>query len=761
MANIDLMKKDNPFDLRRWVSEPVKKLSASLADKALGSASNSLSNSVKDNIVGNVINSVNKASTDPEAFKNEFESNARNTFAKKQQSDLNSMRNLSGFDALSAFKGAEYVNPETIKSVYDAASSMDKPRSFIRDLYNRSQTGLELPDIINFTSQHKTPAEYRPLWDAYHAANSSNAGIKPAQASPDDIALADDIENNYLPKFDTLADSNDPNIVRARSLVAGSPINEGFADWLRTPVVDPSRGDFDDGSVGSWESDMVRGDEYIRQREYGLPGRPVKDINPDWYYNKYDEMRDHGYVPYIVTDEGLERFHNGASWNEISNIFTNVRDARKMLTDSTATMDGREYSMKDVLKNLQIQGDNIERQINTAGGESITKEPIDDMSIPMTALRQDEDGNVHYVRAVVMNDDDSISVLYDDGLKDYDNFDSFSADVSMGMQQLYPGSAALQYTNGISPIELDDGTYLRYDKACAIVSDKVPVDRGFLNLGDQLSREVLDDFPNNLEFIAPWALDMIGSSAPLFKTQTAWTQAIADAAGAWRGFQPGRYDYLDNSYRTLSENPSHIQQLSSVMGSLLLPWTERVYGTIREGGITKPIMKLLGATGKKLGRNWPSNIEMVQPKKRIIANGLGEMSEEVPGNIIEEFKAGNGPGAWYADDLTDSNGNVIYDNQGMPVKDKNTPWEKVHQNFWGDAPNSAFGGLLMGLGTGPLQYNKYKWDYVKSHLDNSLGKPSNFYSDNVVNDVDNRTQEEAYIDNLSVPLPSYLTDRRR
>ena len=762
MAGFNLMggKGASALEAHKRISDAVKNQSSSLVDRALNSVPAPSPNVIGNNIVGDIVGMVGNAASNPEGFKNQFESNARDTFAKKQQRDLDSMRNLTAYDALSAFKGANYVNPGTVASIVDKSKSIDKPSSFIRDLYNRSQTGLELPDIINFTSQHKTPTEYRVLWDAYHAANKQDA--KPAKVNDDDIAFADKIDNEYLakymPAFSDMADTGNPALISAASTAYGSPI-KGLSEWYRTPVVDPSRGDYDDGSPGSWESDMLKGDEYLRQREYGLPGRPVKDIHPDWYYNKYDEMLDHGYVPYIVTDEGLDRFHNNASINAISNIYNNIRDARKILSDATATLDGRTYSMKDVVKNFQIQGDKIERQFDNM--DNVTAEPIDDMSIPMTALRQDDNGVAHYIRAMNENDDGSFNVLYDDMMKQYDSFESFSDDVSMGMQQLYPGSAILQYSNGIDPIELDDGTLLRYDKACAIVSEKVPIDKGFLNMGDPFQSELLDDFPNNVVNFSPWFTDMLGSSIPLFNRNTAWTQAFGDAWNSWRGFQPGRYDYLDNSYRMLSETPSHTQQLSAVGGSLALPWTERIYGSIRQGGLTNPTLKMLGRIGDKLGRNWPSKIEMVKPKKRFILGGVGEALEEIPGNIVEEFKTGNGPGAWYADDIVDSNGNKIYDNQGMPIKDKTTPPEKVHQNFWEDAPNSALGGAFMGWGLGPFKYNSHKREYALSHIADMLGSPSNFYSENVKNSIDNRTRDEAYSDNLSVPLPSYLTNRRR
>lgn len=441
----------------------------------------------------------------------------------------------------------------------------------------------------------------------------------------------------------------------------GKYIYSGFSRPIDPNSIDDGR------DPASREALFMTGDQYYKYRtEYGIPGRPVDEIDysPDTLYNKQDEQENYGFVPYITSKESAEDFLNGAASQFVSNVFNNLADLRRKNTDFTVNYDGKQFSGKDFMKNNKLYSQRISdaSDINASTNR-------DDVGPDASGMMQNPDGTWRFAKA------DETPMAWAD----------------------YP------------LMVLDDGTTLRADQVMDILDEEQGgidrfADYGLLGMGRPVAENPFTDG------VVPWLVDMALGSAPYFWLPTSIVQGLSDANSYMQGIKPGYFDSIDGTYRLMSENPDVEDKLTSVLGSLAMPATERIWGPLgttfsEMAGAGKGAVPFITRLGKKLG------IEH-RPAFRLAEGAFGEGLEEIPGNIVEDFRE-HGVSDWYANPITDSYGNERYDSQGRQLRDSDTRALDRIANFVIDAPLSFLGGAALGgtLGLGDL--GKYKNDYLR------------------------------------------------
>lgn len=471
------------------------------------------------------------------------------------------------------------------------------------------------------------------------------------------------------------------------------------------------------------ESIYMTGPRYIDYvQNYGIPGRPVSEIDPDpnTIYNKQDEMDKYGFVPYLVSDEGISKFHDDASMNAVNNVFNSFADLRRDNTSYSFNYDGHTYDGKDVVNKYPAWKDRVmnsnekpftDPSMVTEDSVPLTWYIVDDVTgetvyapSPNGEFKEDPETGQPMIDFHTGNPDDN---WY---FKDYEEINSKDG----GVKYEFAGDSHPTYAwRNLEPLKLSDGQKIRADKAMDLYDNQDNyANYGFLNWGKPSVNDPIAEGGG----WAPWFVDMALGSAPLFWGPTASTQAIGNAYQNMQGFKPGAQD--DNgTYRLISEDPTRLQQLVTSSGSALLPATERLWGI----GRTRMSNAMPGLNS--LRNRFPNIAE--HPVSVLLENALGEGVEEVPGNIVEEMQ---GSGSLLASDYFanplyyyfDDDGNKVYttleanpndpeekynpayDKHGKRLADRNTNPVDRWNNFWEEAPLSMLGGALLGgaLGSG-------------------------------------------------------------
>lgn len=480
------------------------------------------------------------------------------------------------------------------------------------------------------------------------------------------------------------------------------------------PLVDPDL--IDDGmSRESRESAFMTGRQYLKYRnEIGIPGREVDDIDPNAIYSKQDEMERYGFVPYLTTDEAVDRFHETTAPHTGANYFNDLADFRRNATDHKINYEGQEYSGGDFDKNVRqwaqkTQGKKAEHPLTDNPGE---------FDIPQAMVMYDTQGN----RFVAPNEpvsaekreDGSIVFKFNDNPDDdwvFDNEDDLKK--SSRWENAQDGDTVLKWETNWEPLKLDSGQKIRADKALDIV-DKYNeyADYGWGNIAKPNPDGILE---NPSDFL-PWFTDMVLSSSPYFDTRTAGIKGVADTFSSAQGMRPGRQNE-SGTYNLVSENPDFNDVASATVGSAIMPVTEHLWGPLGEHLFNGPTRFVLDKT---IGRALPNGTGrgLDSTPGRWLTGTSDEGVEEIFGNIVEEL-INNGALDWYADDVVkrDDNGNVMLDDRGKPMVERDNQNRVLKQdtdlttrlrNFLADAPEAYAGGAMLGgiLGAGRIPQYK-------------------------------------------------------
>lgn len=527
-------------------------------------------------------------------------------------------------------------------------------------------------NIFGLTSQQKTPEPVRNLYDYYF-------------------------------------NQEDENAVRNEDAISTKLTNEDeYGKVVRNDLID------DGADPASREAMYMTGEQYLKYRnQLGLPGRDVRYINPDEIYSKQDEMENYGFVPYIVSDDGMNKFNDDASSAFVSNVFNNLADARRRLTDYTLNYDGQTYSGKDFDKNIRLWDQ------RTSGKKPklvYNQEEASEYAIPQSVVAYDYDNNKRYVAPnepieITTEEDGRIHWRFNDNPDDdwwFENEEDQSN--SLKHEPAQDGEYIGAWLNQ-EPLILDSGQIIRADKAADLWKNYADyADYGPLDIARPSVENPIEEGG-----WLPWFVDMALSSAPYFHPVSAGAKAGGNMWSNANAMQPGYQDYLNGTYSLISENPTREQQLTSASGSLILPFTERIWGPLGEA------MFKVGPTEKILNTlNVPETITQ-RTVPRLLTGASDEGFEEIAGNIVEDYQS-NGLD-WYANDKikVDENGNPMLDFEGNPIVERDSQGRAIKEptnaggrlrNFVLDAPLAYLGGATLGGGLGlvnaPSYYNEYK-----------------------------------------------------
>lgn len=581
-------------------------------------------------------------------------------------------------------------------------------------------------NLLGFTSQNQTPDAARALYDFHF-----------------------DKEDRDLREGDPLA-----RVAAARKRRDAIDRGEGtpglFGVKWDEKILDPYA--IDNGiDSRSRESLFMTGEQYIKYRdEFGLPGRDVKDINPDEIYSKQDEQDRYGFIPYITSEESLQRFHDAAAPQAVSNVFNRVANARRENTDFDVNYDGKKISGHDLIRQGNLWWKRNSGKVNDAEVITDPSKATED-SVPYTYVLTDSSGNQIVAKSALVNsyiDEQNHPVMqFEDGdVWTFDDMDDYQR--SLG-EQIAADGEHVSYWKNIEPLVLDDGTKLRADKAEQLLSDSNYqnfADYGDFNWNMPYIEDPFVDRQGNFNLnpaensFLPWITDTALGSVPYFFKPTAAAQGVGNAAASATGLQPGYQDFLNGTYSLLSNDPTREQQVSATVGSLALPITEHLWGNIGGNLIGKPFMKAIGKNEKDIA-----------PLLRYGMGTVGEGLEEIPGNAVEQFQGGSGLSGWYADDMyRDENGNLTtqdtgiraYDDQGNVIKNTNTDFVGRMHNFVNDIPLAFIGGMTMGGTLGAPAIRSYYNEYTprkreREEFGNNLERPD--FDSNLVVDL---TDEE-------------------
>lgn len=588
----------------------------------------------------------------------------------------------------------------------------DEISRIVRDATRRFTGDPDGYNLLGFTSQEMTPDNAR---NVYEMGFNQLGNIEPTSASADKEARQNLVSLN-IPGLDS--------------------------------VFDVDRNLIDDGrSEDSREAMFMTGEQYLRYiNDFGIPGRPARQIDPDEIYSKQDEMENYGFIPYLATQEGFDRFHDVASENAVSNLFNNIANARKLATDYTINYGDQTFSGKDLQRNSSVWSKIHQDEVNQSGSydpndskRTFDKSQASEFAVPHKAVysirTQDGQSATHEGEPTKQQfSDGHIEYTWPDGTNwSFDDMDDLLASAGVNYQPTTDDDELASMWYEFTPFELDDGTKIRADRAQQMLADVYNNMDEYAYYGPGNIAKPNVDSP--LEGLAPWLSDIFTGSAPLFYSPVAGAQAAAGAMNAYQGMKPGYDDYVGGTYSMVSQDPREDQRILATLGNAALPLTERLWGPIGGsvlGGVTKRIPGV---------KNIGEAIEQAKPWQRYLAGTVGEAAEEIPGNIVEEFMNGSGFD-WYANPVLDVNGNPRYDQQGRQMYDPNTPIGQRVGNFLADAPMAMLGGAAMGGILGTTSIPRYSREYAIQQALEGLPKIEEGYSENVTTPLTEREIRE-------------------
>ena len=527
-------------------------------------------------------------------------------------------------------------------------------------------------------------------------------------------------------------------------------------DGLTSKFSNPELMDYgliDDGyDPRSRQGYFMTGPQYIEYRKRGLPGRPIEEIDPSEsaIYSKQSEAENYGFVPYLVDDKELSQYRQTAEQVFTSNVFDNLGQARRILSDYDIGYGGQEYSGKEFedsfLKWIRSEG-------QKKNGNVVMSDPSDPNAIPKSMVMTDYNGERHVAPntpQIIEQEDGSIAMIFGGDPDDdwyFDDMDDLHKSIQFydASDKANGGPVVAWELDGPDPLTLPDGRQIRADEAKHIYDaisnpdayQDVDFDFGFMGMGNPNVQYPSDGF-------LPWVTDMALSSAPYFWLPSSLAMAAGDTGMSSMGFRRG-HNIQDDTYNLISEDPTLDQIAWPTAASAAMPLTERIWGSI--GGMAAggaPSQKIAGKVAEKVANRKTGNMsyaeraayndrlkyKMNTPFARWLWGSSDEGLEELPGNAVEELQA-NGLADWNADDkvvINPATGEVVVDPvTGEPelVHDSQRHREKVDTSLPkralnylikdGGAPLAYFGGLTLGAGIGPTRIPAYRYEMERRY----------------------------------------------
>lgn len=482
--------------------------------------------------------------------------------------------------------------------------------------------------------------------------------------------------------------------------------NPGDNRAVNRGVVSPTL--IDDGhSEASREGLYMTGEQYLNYRNAGIPGRDVYDIDPNEIYSKQDEMESFGFIPYITSESSKNRFSELADANELNNAFTHLANARRENTDFGVNYDGRQYSGAELQRAVGPFARKLAEQANQSNAV-FNRDEASEFAIPHIPqyhVKDEKTGNVQNFdgEPIIKQEQPDGKIYYEWADGQWARFTNRD-DLLSSMSKNYRPAKDNEENNAtmwlnVDPLTLADGTQLRADKAQELfqqLNNEDAHDYGPLGWGRQDVEGIQDGF-------LPWITDMALGSAPLFWWPTSISQAGGQTLSSSTGMRPGSDNFINGTYSMLADRPTEEQRAAATVGSAAMPFTERLYGNLGSNMLTKLSPKPI--------RTFFSNIDDKTPATRYLAGTVGEGLEEIPGNLVEELMQGHGPSEFFANDLTDEEGNVVRNKQGQVIRDTNTDLMQRVRNFVSSIPESVLGGVVLGGALGAPSIGGYRADY--------------------------------------------------
>lgn len=540
----------------------------------------------------------------------------------------------------------------------------------------------------------------------------------------------------------------------------------------------------DDGTLnaGNLTSNFMTGSQYLKYIEAGIPSTiDVEELrnNPDKVYNKRNEMVEHEFAPYIPD--------NGAYGKMIAeNLLAAPSDAASALgqarNDNTSygiTIDGHSVNSKDLdmgrardwylgevdkinqngvatdilgpdgtvlfTQTSNIKGQPLYEIINDAGDtlwmqdpdnpESLNNVPKSKLDNGVMTIRVEfEDGSHINLDGYGYNDDpySEYMYLFGEGSQDHrkvnesslpryemGNGDSLSIE---DVRRILEDDQAMSGSDEQKKGSKDEG--IEYDFGPGNLS-KPSAYLGELTEGDW------GDF-------APVMLDTLAQSAPYFVKQISIPVGISDAFMASKNLDPtqtkndrtygqavGTID--DATLKAMEDLGIDVEDYKDyyngnglwgerVLANALMPFTEMGYGSIGT--------KLKNPLSKALRKSMPFNPAI--PYIDAVMGAGGEALEEIPGNWVEEARRNGFTKSWYGDYLRDKDTNeILRDSLGNPLVTQDSTGERRAEKFWGEAPESALLGGILGGGAEVLHLPRTISEsrHIKNLRDDELSDP--------------------------------------
>lgn len=471
---------------------------------------------------------------------------------------------------------------------------------------------------------------------------------------------------------------------------------------------------FDNGS-GNTEShvtNVMSGEQYIKYRQAGIPGRPIEEINPDGTYSKIDEYHNHGFIPYVPDKEAFNNMMLQQVEAGPTKVFNEMRDVREEMFPYEATINGKTINSS----NYDPQKANVylrkaQDELNAEDPESSWFDPEANhegmtaytpssyaVKFPDGSTEEFPGGGYSIIKRPTYNFDEngnkyivdpSVVVEFRDGSAiQFDDEDDYHASLSVTGHR--PAEENEETVYWVPDFVTDDGTRLNYSEMLSLATDDDPEDTSDgitydMNLGGLgTPRNMLKGITEGGNLGANF-WDIAASSAPYFFGPTAWSSAGSNASIALSGNAPMETDEYGVGSQ-VAENIRPDQYLSNIGFNFAMPATERLAGNIVG---KNPLIKVEPFIRRKFGGT------AAEPLALSAANVLGEGAEEIVGNAFEDA-ANNGLLGWYANDAVDENGNPLYDRTGHVVKDLSTSLPNRVSNYADDAPEAFVGGALLG-----------------------------------------------------------------
>lgn len=584
----------------------------------------------------------------------------------------------------------------------------------IEDMINEASRRLPETNLLGFTSQRRSDDATRDLYESGFQAEN--------ELMKNDSSWADERRGSWGKWSEGQRSQAAPVAVNlAWGSMGFDPNNDPLyqqqiASTAEIPMQSVVGNDAIDDGVHpeARESIYMTGRRYLDYvNNYGIPGRPAEEIDPDAIYSKQDEMENYGFVPYLVSNEGMDRFHDNASMNAVNNVFNDFADLRRNNTSYSFNYDGNTYDGKDFVSKYPAWSKRI---INSQEKAFTDPSMVTEDSVPLTwTMRDDVTGEVVYApspdgEATTDPETGQPMIDFHTGNPDDNWYFRDYDDMNRSVGYEFAGNGPTYGWRNLEPLILDNGQKIRADKAIDLYDNQ----NQYANYDKlDIGRPVVNN-PIEEGGWLPWIVDMALGSAPLFYAPTAGAQAIGNAYSNFQGFRPGSQND-NNEYQLLSEDPTRLQQLISSSGSAALPATERLWGIGRSAA--RSAMPFLDY----LKRQYPNIAE--HPLAILAENAVGEGVEEIPGNLVEEMQNTGSliAGDYFANPLyyyLDDDGNKVYttlesnpnnpeekyrpafDAVGKRLRDQNTSLVDRNGNFWEEAPLSMLGGSIIGGAAG-------------------------------------------------------------